>query len=437
MAITAKASLYHSVRIDEKKCVGCVRCMKGCPTKAIRVKNGKAKIIKERCIDCGECLRVCPYDAVLPITTSSADLKKFKYKVALPSPVLYSQFGQHVRPNEILSALKQLGFDYVYEEALMCEMTSRAIEEYLDEYKGPNPVISSTCPVVVRLIQRLFPSLCQLIIPIEPPREIASKNLRSEISEKYNLRKEDIGIIHITPCSAKMVSINYPETMKKSHLDGALSIQQVYNDIMKSIKRPSRPFMLDTQSPVSGIGIGWTISGGEIRGLKYFHSVSVSGVYDTIRILEDVEAGKLKNIEYLECMICPDGCIGGPLTVENRFVAKSNVLRLIRTFGDKKRVDTHFVKKLYKEKFFSFEASVKPKPFAPLDKNRAKAIKKMELIEKTTKELPGIDCGVCGAPDCKTFAEDIARGKAKLDECIFLKKKRINRKKETLWRKKK
>jgi len=61
----------------------------------------------------------------------------------------------------------------------------------------------------------------------------------------------------------------------------------------------------------------------------------------------------------------------------------------------------------------------------------------MELIEKTTKELPGIDCGVCGAPDCKTFAEDIARGKAKLDECIFLKKKRINRKKETLWRKKK
>jgi iron only hydrogenase large subunit-like protein len=424
----ADTKLFHSIKIDVKKCIGCVRCMKDCPTRAIRVRNGKAVINKERCIDCGECLRVCQYDAVIPITTSAADLNRFKYKIALPSPVLYSQFGQHVRPPEILAVLKQLGFDYVYDEALMCEMISRAIEEYLDEHRGPKPVISSTCPVVVRLIQRLFPSLCKLIVPIEPPREIAAKNLRSEISEKYNLKKEDIGIIHITPCAAKMVSINYPETMKKSYLDGALSIQEIYNSIMMKIKKARRSLMLDTQSRVSGIGIGWTIVGGEIRGLKYFHSVSVSGVYDTIRILHDVEAGKLKNIEYLECLICPDGCIGGPLTVENRFIAKSNVLRLIRTYGGKSKVDKHFVKKLYRKKFFSFEAAVEPKPFSPLDKDRTKAIKKIKQIEKTIKKLPGKDCGICGAPDCRTFAEDIALGVAKIQDCLFVKEKIRKRK---------
>ena len=417
----ARSVFFHSVKINKKKCIGCVRCMKGCPTKAIRVKNGKAIINKERCIDCGECLRVCQYNAVVPITTSPADLNKFRYRVAVPSPVLYSQFGQHIMPNAILSVLKELGFDFVYDEALMCEMTSGAIEEYLDDHKGPKPVISCTCPVVVRLIQRLFPSLCNRIIPIEPPREIAAKNLRVEISNKYKVKKEDIGIIHITPCAAKMVSINHPETLQKSYLDGALSIQDIYNKIMMKLKRAEKPYILETQRQISGIGIGWAIAGGEIRGLKYFHSVSVSGVYDTIKILEDVEAGRLDNIEYLGCLICPDGCVGGPLTVENRFMAKSNTLRLIKTFGGKRRVTAHFVKKLYKERFFSFEASVKPKPFSPLDKNREKAIKKMKLLEKTFEKLPHTDCGVCGAPDCRTFAEDVARGEAKISDCLFIK----------------
>ena len=52
-----------------------------------------------------------------------------------------------------------------------------------------------------------------------------------------------------------------------------------------------------------------------------------------------MEAGKLRDIEYLECLTCPDGCIGGPLTVENRFIAKSNILRLIKIYGRKKKVN--------------------------------------------------------------------------------------------------
>ena len=420
----AEQAFIHSIKVDEEKCIGCIACMRVCPTKAIRLRNRKAQINFARCIDCGGCLRVCPYDAILPLTTAQSDLNRFKHKIALPSPVLYTQFGEQVMPNEVLTVLKESGFDQVYDEALVCEMISVAIEEYLEENKSPRPIISSTCPVVVRLIQRLFPSLCKNILPLEPPREIAAKNLRLEVSKEKDLAPEDIGIIDITPCSAKMVSISHPETMERSNLDGAIPIRDIYNKIMMKLKRNEHAIMLQAYtSRVSGIGIGWAMEGGEIRGLKYTNSVSVSGVLDTIRILEDVESGRLKNIEYLECLICPDGCIGGPLTVENRFIAKSNVLRLIRHFGGKKRVNTELVKRLYKDNYFSFKWAVEPKSFPPLDKNRDVAIEKLKRKEELIKMLPGTDCGVCGAPDCRTLAEDIVRGEARLEDCIYMKQK--------------
>ncbi len=98
----------HSIRIDEQKCVGCVLCMKACPTQAIRLQGGKAIIKSERCVDCGECYRVCPHEAVVPLTTPFPELAKFRVTVAIPSPVLYTQFGWEVMPNQILLALKEI-----------------------------------------------------------------------------------------------------------------------------------------------------------------------------------------------------------------------------------------------------------------------------------------------------------------------------------------
>ena len=90
-------SYFHSVTLDESKCRGCTNCIKRCPTEAIRVRDGKAKIIKVRCIDCGECIRVCPYHAKRAVTDSFDELEKYKYNVALPAPALYGQFAEGER----------------------------------------------------------------------------------------------------------------------------------------------------------------------------------------------------------------------------------------------------------------------------------------------------------------------------------------------------
>jgi len=422
----------HAIDIAQDKCIGCVHCMTVCPTKAIRVKGGKAKIIDERCIDCAECLRSCPHDAIHTHTTSFDALSAFAYKVAIPSTVIYGQFGAHTLPNEILSALRVVGFDEVYDPSAICELNTAAVEEYLTEHPRPRPFITCTCPVVVRLIQRRYPALTGQFLPIEPPREIAAKILRTILPRALNLPPEKIGIIHVTPCPAKMVSINHPASLKKSYLDGAVSVRDIYPEVLNALRKsPDEALMrhLFPETLFSGIGIGWSLSGGEIRGLKKHRAVAVSGVRDTMRVLDEVEAGLLQDVDLLECTVCPDGCIGGPLQVEDRFLAKARILELIDAAGDRAVVDQKDVSRLYHKNFLSFDHPIAPVETPPLDPDPAKAIAKAQRRDRILKKLPLKDCGVCGAPDCRTLADDIVRGAARLADCSFVERRKKKKEK--------
>ena len=84
---------YHSVRLDEALCKGCINCIKRCPTEAIRVRGGKASINNKFCIDCGECIRVCPHHAKHATYDKLDVMRQYEYTVALPAPSLYSQFN--------------------------------------------------------------------------------------------------------------------------------------------------------------------------------------------------------------------------------------------------------------------------------------------------------------------------------------------------------
>lgn len=418
-----KAKNFHAIHITEGKCIGCVHCLAVCPTKAIRVRDGKARIIDELCIDCGECLRVCPYDAVHSHTTSFAALDHFEYKVAIPSTVLYGQFGAATLPVEILAALRRVGFDEVYDLSSVCELNCAATEEYLNEHPRPRPIITSTCPVVVRLIQRRYPALCGLILPIEPPREIAAKILRTILPKALGIPPEKIGIIHITPCPAKMVSINCPATLNKSYLDGAISMRDIFPQILGALRKNEEEALmrhLFPETQFSGIGLGWSLSGGETRGLKNHRAVAVSGVRDTMRVLDQVESGLLQDIDILECTVCPDGCVGGPMEIENRFLAKSRILQLIVLAGERAVVDPKDASRLYHKNFLSFDHPVTPVASSPLDSDQSRAIRKARRRDRLSAELPRKDCGVCGAPDCRTLADDIVRGRAHLADCPFV-----------------
>jgi ferredoxin len=152
-------SYFHSVRLRASACIGCVTCVKYCPTEAIRVRNGKAIILPARCIDCGECIRRCPQHAKYAVMDSLNEIKKYAYNIILPPPSLYAQFPPEVAIENIWQGLYDLGFDEIYDVSASSEYIAAEIEKYVKNYQeGPRPLISSACPAVLRLIQVKFRS---------------------------------------------------------------------------------------------------------------------------------------------------------------------------------------------------------------------------------------------------------------------------------------
>ena len=401
-----------SVYVYEPQCNGCVTCVRACPVKAIRIKGDKAVILPELCVDCGECIRVCPQKAVIPRVSTHRDLARFKITVLLPSPVLYTQFGEDVLPNDVLVALRTLGFDHVYDLAKYCEWGALAGLAWAAEHPEARPALSPVCPVVTRLVARRFPHLIKHLIPILPPREVANKHIRQRLRRKLGLADRDIGVFHVTPCAAKLADIRDPGQQRSSELDGALSMFSLYADVLKALERLSEDDMEAGLFQAGGYGIDWDAGGsGQVE-----RTLSVSGLAGTLEVLEQIESGRLRDLDYVDCRVCQDGCLGGPLTVENRYLARVTLRRLVGMFGNKPRVRRKEIAALLKEGFFDSGQRIEPDTF-PLDQDPFEAMKKLKKVDDLTARLPGKLCAVCGAPDCRTLAEDVVQGRADLFVC--------------------
>ena len=412
------SKFFHSVTLDESKCKGCINCIKRCPTEAIRVQNKKAKIIKERCIDCGECIRICPHHAKKPIYDHLDDvLSKYEYTVALPAPSLYSQFNNLNDIDIILNALKLMGFDDVFEVAAAAEIVSDATRRYLQREDIIKPVLSSACPAVTRLIRVRFPGLVKNVLPFNSPAEVAARMAKKKARKKTGLPIEKIGAIFISPCAAKMTAAKMPLGIKKSEISGVVAISEVYPRILKYMKR------IDTPEEISSsgkIGVSWASSSGEASALLRENYLAADGIENVIRVLEDLEDEKLGHLDFIELNACSAGCVGGVSTVENPYIAKTK-LKMLRKYLP---VSVNHVEKIPND--VNWDSKLQYEPVMNLDSDVAKALEKMNLMEKIERSLPGLDCGSCGAPSCKALAEDVVRGFASMDDCIFKFKENIS-----------
>jgi len=396
--------------LDKEKCKGCTNCIKRCPTEAIRVRNSKARIIDQRCIDCGECIRTCPYHAKYAVTNGLEEIEKFDYKIALPAPSFYAQFEVD-DVNKLLYALLELGFDDVFEVAKAAEIVTHFTKQFILSEKNKKPIISSACPAVVRLIQTKFPDLIENILPIASPMEVAAYIAKKRIQKEKGIEEGKIGAFFISPCAAKMTYVNSPLGFKRSYVDGVIAIKDVYGLVRSKLREIKDVKHL---SIASGKGIGWAASGGESLALEIEEYVNVDGIHNVVKVLEEIENGRLKDIVYFEGLACSGGCVGGPLTVENPYVAKNRIKRLSSKLKDKEESFSSWTEEIINSFSFKledvlFEKELETNPVLELDSDIERAMEKFEKLNNILSMLPGLDCGACGSPTCKTLAEAIPR----------------------------
>lgn len=413
-----RKQIYHSVKLEKDRCVGCTTCLKQCPMECIRVRNGKASILYEKCIDCGVCVKVCPHNAKVAQTDPINVIYRYKHRIALPAPSLYAQFRNIGSIDHVLNALLALGFDDVFEVARAADIVSATVREMLKTTTA-RPLISSACPAVVALIQVRFPELLPNLANVLSPKEVAGKIAKETYAKEHGVPIEEIGAFFITPCPAKMASIH---SGLDSYVDGAIAIQDIYGLLTSQLKQPV-PESLMKKSHASWQGVNWATYGGECAALHRSNTLSVDGIHNVICVLEEIENGKLGDLEFFEGSACEGGCVGGALVFENAFVAKNTMRKLVE--GLREKDGDHPVDLPEPRDDIFTDKLQEPRGTLKLSDNIAEAISMMDRIDELTNTFKGLDCGSCGSPTCRTLAEDIVLGYAKEMDCVFKLKEKI------------
>jgi len=176
------------------------------------------------------------------------------------------------------------------------------------------------------------------------------------------------------------------------------------------------------------IGISWATTGGEASAIFNDKYLAADGIDNVIHVLDLIETGNMPQLEFIELNACPGGCVGGVMTVENPYIAKARLhsLRRYMPVSQNNIVSEHD----YIPEGYIMDSMPEYTPIGRLGSSIGESIRLMADIQRLRDELPGIDCGACGAPTCRAFAEDIVRGEANCDDCVIRTNLRLQKEAE-------
>lgn len=408
----------HRIKLNFDDCIGCTRCMRVCPTEAIRIVNGKVKLIEEKCVNCGACFSTCHVHAFDLKKDELGDLANYRFNVAILPIAIYGMIKEIEDLNIIYQTLYDIGFDAVFDSSIVYEWLGEKIESYVSCRKPSDiPCILTHCPSVVKLIQVKYPDLKNHLVPFDFPIEICAKLVRKMYATKLAINSSEIGVSYITECLANYMEIKQPIGKKQSNINLVFLLSTIFKDILKHIDNESVPKL---DHLVSLKGILCAKVGGIRRMTDLIDCLSVDGMYQVKEILEKLDMGQLSHINVLECYACVGGCVGGTFTLENPFIAKSKINRLVKSVIPSSEEQKQVLKEMSEEFDWIFESELELFDISKLDDDFFTSLVKLQNINEIYQQLPNIDCCACGSPSCRALAEDIVAGLKHLSDCVVL-----------------
>lgn len=411
---------HPALLIDESVCIGCSHCIKVCPTEALRVRGGKARLHADWCIDCGACLAACPSRAIRLADDDSHLVARFRKNILLVPGVFFAQFETGISEEDICRILGSFGFNEI---CRVEQSVDTIIPEIRDCIRNApeKPVISSFCPAVIRLIQVRFPSLVDRILPLMPPLEVTARYYRNRAVEAGE-DPDSVGLFYLTPCIGKTAAVKAPVGGYESPIRGIINMDRMYNRVLKAWKNREVPqteprTAAHLRREISCNGSRWPTTGGEARAIGG-STLSIDGMTNVIEFLEMLENEEIGiPVDYLELRGCDESCAGGLLTSGNRFLVARRIREEARRLperhllaGDYDRLTSSVIRM----------EPIQPRSLTRYDRDITRALDKMERARRVHRLLPDIDCGACGAPSCEAFAADVVRGQTDFHNCLFL-----------------
>ena len=414
----------NPIYTQQRECQDCHKCIRECPVKAIRVEDGYARVVPELCIMCGNCVLACPSSAKrvrddLPVV--KALLKGGRKVIASLAPSFVAQFSG-VRPEQLIHALKKLGFYAASETALGAQQVSASIFTLMRS--EPKQIwISSACPVVVDFIGKYHPECQPHVFGVLSPLLTHCKMLRAHYGD-------DIGIVFIGPCIAKKTEAEqHPELLDAvltfEDLDHWLDDEGIHLDDIAGT--PEDRF----QPSEAEEGALYPIDGGMIPGAagnREFNSsqfMAFSGLSNVEQALKGVSEWKPEHSIFFELTACAGSCVNGPKAGRNTSVARRryDILHYAKPACE-------FPRKLS----LGIERNYSASPVARNEYSEQQMQEALRTVGKYSAE-DELNCGGCGYDSCRDFAHALIAHNAERMMCATYTRKLAQKKANALLKK--
>lgn len=426
---TYRLDTSPSIIRDLDKCIMCRRCEMMCnevqTVGALSAVNRgfmaavapafEQNLEHSPCTYCGQCVAVCPTGALTEVDLTADVLRAIvdptKIVVVQTAPAVRAALGEEfgMKPGtlvtgKLVAALKELGFDYVFDTDFAADLTImeegtellKRLGKFLKGDKDANiPILTSCCPGWVNFFEHNYPELKEVPSTAKSPQQMFGAIAKSYFAEQIKVKRQDMVVVSIMPCLAKKYESQRPEFSVDGNPDVDISIST--RELAHFIRQANIDFNnlpdMDFDNPLgesSGAGVIFGNTGGvieaavrtayelhtgkkltrfdfkELRGVEGVRQATIDfdgfpleigiahGLGNARKLLDDVKAGRSK-FHAIEVMACPGGCIGGggqPLHHGDSSILKARAMALYEEDKNKPIRVSHenpYIVKLYEE----------------------------------------------------------------------------------------